>query len=286
MISEPFNPEIALNLIEKYKVTKSFLSPSQIAMIVNSPDIDSRSLDSLKGITCGGSKLPVEIRSRFKQKLRPDCNIVFGYACTERGLISWDFLGNRVESTGTVFFNTEVKIIDENGNNLGSGEDGEIVVRSNNKWNGYYGDKHATDEVYDPESGWYKTGDKGHFDEDGYLYIVDRIKEILKSYSFHVAPTEIEEVILEIPEVADVCLIGIPDVIKFNLLMGLVVKKEGTTVTEDEIRKYVSDKLPYFKHLTGVYFVDSLPRTPSGKILRRKAKEIVEKLYFVNNLEL
>lgn len=280
VISEPFSPELALDLIDKYKVTKVLLPPRNIALVLNSPDIDKKSLKSLKKVTCGGAKLPHDIRRRLKSYLNSECILLFGYGCTETGMITVAFEEKKLDSAGIVSFNNEVKIIDKNGNHLGVGEDGEICVKTSFKWNGYYGDQLATDEVYDVESGWYKTGDKGHFDEDGYLYIVDRIKEIMKSKGYQISPSEIEELVLELPEVADVCVVGIPDVVTINLPAALVIKTNGTSISEETILKYVAEKMPHYKHLTGgVYFVDSLDKTPSGKIVRAKVKEVAERLH-------
>lgn len=280
VINEPFSPESALDLIDKYKVTKTLLPPRNIALILNCPDIERKSLKSLKTVNCGGAKLPLDIRTRFKKYLSGDCYILFGYACTELGFIATPFDEKIVDSVGKVFFNNQVKICDENGSNLDVGESGEICVKSPYKWNGYYGDKPATDEVYDAESGWYRTGDKGFFDEEQNLYIVDRIKEIMKSKGYHISPSEIEEVILELPGVADVCVVGIPEVTTINLPAALVIKTNGMSVAEDTISKYVAEKMAHYKHLTGgVYFVDSLDKTASGKILRAKAKEVAERLY-------
>uniref|UniRef100_T1GWB0 AMP-dependent synthetase/ligase domain-containing protein n=1 Tax=Megaselia scalaris TaxID=36166 RepID=T1GWB0_MEGSC len=275
VISEPFTAELALHLVDKYKVTKTLFPPRNIALLLNSPDIEKKSLKSLNVINCGGAKLPVEIRKRIKQYLNPACLLQ-----SDMLVQKLDQLQLLLKRKRIVAFNTVVKIIDENGNNLGIGEDGEICVNTNIKWNGYYGDQEATDEVYDIETGWYKTGDMGHFDDEGYLYIVDRIKEIMKSKGYHISPSEIEELVLEIPEVADICVVGIPDVVTINLPAALIIRKNGSTLSQETIQKYVADKMPHYKHLTGgVYFVDSLPRTPSGKILRRKAREVAEKMY-------
>uniref|UniRef100_T1GZZ7 AMP-dependent synthetase/ligase domain-containing protein n=1 Tax=Megaselia scalaris TaxID=36166 RepID=T1GZZ7_MEGSC len=148
LISEPFHPDLALHLIDKYKVTKTLLPPRNIALILNSPEIGKKSLKSLRTVTCGGARLPPEIRQRFKQQLVPNCLLLFGYGMTEKGLIAAAFIEEKVDSTGVVGFNTEIKIVDEEGNNLGVGEDGEIMVRNPVKWSGYYGDQEATDEVY------------------------------------------------------------------------------------------------------------------------------------------
>lgn len=284
VISKPFEAETAVDLINKYKVTKTMLPPRNIALILNASNLKENSLKSLKVVNCGGAKLPVEIRQRFKKFLSPNCILFFGYGCTEGGMIALNYTDRKLESTGTLGLNVQVKITDENGNALGEGEDGEICVKSDIKWNGYYGDQEATDEVYDAEIGWLRTGDLGHFDEDGYLFIVDRIKEIMKSKGYHISPSEIEELILEIPEVADACVVGIPDLLTVNLPAVLIVKALNKEITEDVIAKYVADRKPHYKHLTGgVYFVDSFPRTPSGKILRRKAREVAEQLYVQMN---
>ncbi|KAL5278030.1 hypothetical protein ACFFRR_002960 [Megaselia abdita] len=284
VISKPFDAESAVELISKYKVTKTMLPPRNIALILNASNLKPDSLKSLKAVNCGGAKLPVEIRQRFKKFVSPTCILFFGYGCTEGGMIAANYMEMKLESTGTVAPNMQVKIIDENGNALGEGEDGEICVKSDVKWNGYFGDQEATDEVYDVESGWYKTGDLGHFDDEGYLYIVDRIKEIMKSKGYHISPSEIEELILELPEVADACVVGIPDVLTVNLPAVLIIKALDKDISEEAIAKYVADKKPHYKHLTGgVYFVDSFPRTASGKILRRKAREVAEKLFAERN---
>lgn len=280
VVSEPFNPELALDLIDRYKVTKTLLPPRNIAMIINSPDIVKKSLKSLKAVNCGGAMLPVEIRQRFKKYLNPSCSIFIAYGCTESGVVAAAFEEKNLDSTGTVAFNVDVKIVDEHGHNLGFGEDGEIVVKNNIKWQGYYGDKNATHEIYDCDSGWLKTGDMGHFDKNGFLYIVDRIKEIMKSKGYHISPSEIEELLLEIPEIADVCVVGIPDVVTVNLPAALVITKKALTISEEYIQTFVAHRMPHYKHLTGgVYFVETLPKTPSGKIIRRKAMEIAENLY-------
>uniref|UniRef100_T1GWV1 AMP-binding enzyme C-terminal domain-containing protein n=1 Tax=Megaselia scalaris TaxID=36166 RepID=T1GWV1_MEGSC len=184
------------------------------------------------------------------------------------------------DSSGILFPNMEVQIVDENDNKLGPNEDGEICVNNGCLWPGYHGDESATEEVYDAKEGWYHSGDKGHFDENGYLYIVDRLKEIMKCKGYHVSPTEIEGVILELQDVVDVCVCGIPDLINMNLPAAMVITTKGSSLKKDEIIKHVEGKLPHYKHLSGgVYFVDELPRTPSGKIMRRVARFDAEKFY-------
>lgn len=280
VISEPFTPSIALELIDKYKVTKTMLPPRNIALILDCPEIKTKSLHSLKTINCSGSKLPTELRNRMKVYLKPTCQFFYGYATSETGVVAFTISEKNPDSSGILFPNMEVKVIDDNGNKLGPNEDGEICINNGSVWPGYFGDKSATDEVYKPEDGFYRSGDKGHFDENGYLYIVDRLKEIMKCKGHHVSPTEIEGVILELPDVVDVCVCGIPDLICMNLPAAMVIKSKNSSLKEDEIIKHVEEKLPYYKHLSGgVYFVEELPRTPSGKIMRRVARFDAEKFY-------
>lgn len=280
VISEPFTPSRALELIDKYKVTKTMLPPRNIALVLDCPEIKTKSMHSLKTINCSGSKLPIELRNRIKNYLAPTCQIFYGYAATEVGLVAFTMSDKYPDSSGILFPNMEVQIVDENGNKLGPNEDGEICVNNGCLWPGYHGDESATEEVYDAKEGWYHSGDKGHFDENGYLYIVDRLKEIMKCKGYHVSPTEIEGVILELQDVVDVCVCGIPDLINMNLPAAMVITTKGSSLKKDEIIKHVEGKLPHYKHLSGgVYFVDELPRTPSGKIMRRVARFDAEKFY-------
>ncbi|KAL5293068.1 hypothetical protein ACFFRR_011690 [Megaselia abdita] len=284
VISKPFDPETAVELISKYKVTNITLPPRNMALILKASNLKPDSLKSLQSISCYGAKLHIEIRKRFKTFLSPDCILLIGYACSEVNLIAFNHKEYKLDSSGTIVPNVQVKILNEAGEGLGEGEVGEICVKSDVKWNGYFGDQKATDEVYNSETGWYKTGDLGHFDDEGYLYIVDRSKEIFKSKGYHISPSEIEEVILENSEIADACVVGIPDVFTVNLPAALIIKALYKDICEEAIAKYVADRKPHYKHLTGgVFFVDSLPCTPSGKILRRKAREMAEKILAERN---
>lgn len=284
VISTPFTAKEALHLIDKYGVTKMTLAPRNIAMMLESPDIKHKSLKTLKALLSGGTSLSLPIRNRIKEYLAPTANIVYGYGSTEAGIISCSISEDHPESTGVILPNVQVKIVDIDGNNLGIGEDGEICVKNGRKWSGYVKDKKATEEVY-KSGGWYHTGDLGHFDKDGFLYIVDRVKEIMKAKGgFHVSPTEIEGVILQLPGVADVCVCGIPDDLVVNLPAAFVIKSIGSNITDNMITTHVSSKMDYYKHLSGgVYFVDQLPRTASGKILRRIVAKEAEKLYKLRN---
>lgn len=246
----------------------------------NSPDRKTKSLQSIKVIFTSGAKIPDKAFDSFKDLLNPRCLFIEGFACTERGAITNNFFGRISGSCGKVLPYVEVQVIDDNRNPLGPNEDGVILTRNCIPWEGYYKDEEATKEVYDKETHWYNTGDLGHFDDNGNLFIVDRINAIMKSISHDISPTEIEMHITKLQGVSEVCVVGIPDILTFNIPAALVVRTVGSQICEEDILKHVSEAMPYYKHLRGgVYFVDELPITNSGKVLRRKARSIVEEIY-------
>lgn len=277
---ESFNAELCLHLVDKYKVTKGFFVPRHLAAMNNSPDRKTKSLKSLTGIFSSGAKVPDETLNSFKELLNPRCLFVEGFACTEKGAVTINAFNRVSGSCGTLLPYVEAQIIDENGNPCGPNEDGEIVIRNFAPWAGYYNDEEATKEVYDKETDWYRTGDLGHFDDKHNLFIVDRIKEIMKSKGYHISPTEIEIHITKLPQVSEVCVVGIPDIHTVNIPAALIIKTVGSEISEENILKHVAEAMPHYKHLRGgVYFVDEIPRTISLKLLRRKARLVVEELH-------
>ncbi|KAL5278064.1 hypothetical protein ACFFRR_002985 [Megaselia abdita] len=278
VISETFSPSKAMDLIERYNVTATFLVPRNIALMLNCPEIETRNLKSLNCVATGGSKLPVDLRTRFQKLIDPNCQFRVFYGISEMGVISSTVMEGDSDSSGTLHPNLELKLLDSNGKKLGIEEEGEIHIRCDVEWMGYYEDVDATVKVY--QNGWYKTGDLGRFDNNGFIYISDRIVDVINCKGFHVSPSEIEALIVKLPEVQEVSVCGIPDVMSINLLAALVVKKERSEVSCKSIQDYVAEKMPHFKQLPGgVYFVDSLPRTASGKVMRRFVQELAEKFY-------
>lgn len=234
------------------------------------------SLKSLKSVVSIGAKLPKELRIRFEKHLSKSCKVLDNYGCSEMGPITLEVAENKI----IPYFNTEIKIIDKNGNSLGHTQNGEVCVRKMNPWFGYFGNKKATEAVYDRLENWYKTGDMGHFDKEGFFHFLERIKDIIRLESFDISPVELEEIILQMPEVAQVCVFGVPHELKMNVSGALVIKKSASTVTEKEIEEYVAEKAPSYMHLEGgAYFVDCFPLTTSGKIVRKKATDIGVDMY-------
>ncbi|GAB0089390.1 hypothetical protein DMENIID0001_039210 [Sergentomyia squamirostris] len=167
----------------------------------------------------------------------------------------------------------------ETGQRLGIGEEGEICVKTANVMIGYLKNEEATLELIDKD-GWYHSGDVGYFDQDGFLHHLGRKKDCLKYKNYNIAPGDIEQIIEKHPAVAQVVVVGVPDPIFVDLPAAAIVKKTGCNVTEEEIIKLVEDNVMDAKRLRGgVYFMDSLPITPSGKIRKLNVKNVVTKLY-------
>ncbi|XP_075224492.1 luciferin 4-monooxygenase-like isoform X2 [Lycorma delicatula] len=166
------------------------------------------------------------------------------------------------------------KVIDiENGTSLGPGAIGELCFRGPQVMQGYFNNERATKDAVDSD-GWLHTGDLGYYDEEGYFYIVDRLKELIKYKGYQVAPAELEALILSLPEVKDVAVIGLPDEISGELPLAFVVKQPDSDISENDIIKFVASKVSPQKRLKGgVKFIDAIPKNPSGKILRRLLRD-------------
>ncbi|XP_065363972.1 uncharacterized protein LOC135957205 isoform X2 [Calliphora vicina] len=278
---QPFNPDDALEIIKLYNVELFLAPPNQLALMLASSKFDKDYLTSVKLYFMLGSPLSFKLVEKMKNYL-PHALIYNGYGMSE---VCGGIAGGLAISKGNcgqLFDNLELKVIDDDGRKLEEFVVGEIYVRTPYTWSGYYGNNEATSEVYDSER-WVHTGDLGYVDDKGCVYVIDRKKDILKYNNFHFFPTKIEHVLLELPDIVEVCVCGIPDVMCNFLPAAAVVKTANSTLTEEEVYKQ-STKLQNFKHLRGgVYFVEQLPKTISGKVLRRKVTELCTELYRAKN---
>ncbi|KAL5280521.1 hypothetical protein ACFFRR_004481 [Megaselia abdita] len=275
----PFSPSNFISLIEKYKVTRTDLTPAQVALIIDCPSIQTGNLKSLRNINLGGATFPKQLRFRFRKYLSEKCIIIFDFGTTELAYISESYSDESPDSTGSLCPNVKVKIIDSNGENLGVRETGEICAHGSIPWAGYIRNQTATDDVYDPQEFWYRTGDIGYFDNEGNLYVIDRLKDVIKvTDGHHVSPSEIESIILEIPCVVMACVVGITDVKEFNTLVALVVKSESSSLSKSDVINFVNTKTSEYKRLKDVYFVDRLPMTSTGKVVRKMAINLAEEI--------
>ena len=278
IISEnPFSPEDFIDINKQFKPTYYLGTPSQIGELLIHPNLDLSALISLKVLYIAGNLLPYKLVEKIK-KYVPEAIILNPYGITET--YSTIAIGPVIEdgNVGQLVKNTEVKIIDDDNQNLGPGEVGEICIRRYYHWPGYYGNPKATNDVYDSER-WFHSGDLGYFNEKGDLYIIDRKRDILKYKNYNFFPSEIEAVILELPDVVEVCVFGVPDIIFTFLPAAAIIKLPGSSLTGKEVYEHVKERMTHFKQLRGgVYFVNELPKTVFGKILRRKMAELCQNL--------
>ncbi|XP_068629293.1 uncharacterized protein [Battus philenor] len=269
-----FKPELFLKTIVQHKVEHLYIVPPMVVFLGKHPAVTPDHLQSVREIISGAAPLSA---SDAMAVLNKNKNIGFrqGYGLTEtNGGTSIGRLGDTNHAAvGHLFGSCEVKIADlQTKEALGPGKEGEIWFRGPNLMNGYFKNDEATKEVL-TEDGWYKTGDIGKYDENKYLYITDRLKELIKVKGFQVPPAELETILRTHPKILDCAVVGIPDSITGEAPKAFVVKQKGATLQQDEVSQFVNDKVVSFKNIKEVQFVDEIPKNPAGKILRKVLKE-------------
>ncbi len=268
-----FDLEEACKLIEKYKITGFAGVPAMFAMMLNSPETDKYDLSSLKECGSGSAPLPVEVLRGFEEKF--NCAIYEGYGLSEAApVVTTTYRGRERKpgSIGQAIPGVEVKIVDENDREVPVGELGELIVKGPNVSPGYYKLPEETAKTF--KNGWLYTGDMARQDEDGYLYIVERKKDLIIRGGFNIVPRDVEEVLYLHPAVIDAAVIGVPDAVMGEEIKAYVVLKEGEKVTEEEIIKHCQEHLAKYKTPKFIEFVEGLPRNPIGKIMRKELREL------------
>jgi long-chain acyl-CoA synthetase len=226
---------------------------------------------SLRLCASGGAPMPVELLRAFEQAF--DVRILEGYGLSETApVVAFNQL-QRPSKPGTVglpIFGVDVRCVDEHDNTLPPGERGEVIVRGPNVMKGYYGRPEATAEAM--RGGWFRTGDIGQFDSDGYLAIVDRKKDMILRGGFNVYPREIEEVLMTHPAVSQCAVIGVPDPRLGEDIKAVIVRRPGAAVTEEELTAWCREQMAAFKYPRIIEFRDALPVSATGKILKRELR--------------
>ena len=264
-----FDLAVFLKTVQDYGATRSHLVPPIILLLAKSPVVDEYDVSSLRIITCGAAPLSKELTKEAMERL--DCVIKQGYGLTETSPAThvnpdddW-----RYGAAGVTIRNTETRIVDVvTGENLPVGERGEVWVRGPQVMKGYLNNPEATAHTVD-EEGWLHTGDIGYIDDDGFLYVVDRLKELIKYKGNQVPPAELEALILTHPAVADTAVIPKPDELAGEIPKAFVVLKPNHTLDADELMQFVAENIAPTKKVRAVEFIDQIPKTASGKILRR-----------------
>lgn len=272
-----FDPAATLNAIQKHKVTVFCGAPTMYAMLLAHPDLHKYNLTSVRFCISGSAPLPPEVQKKWMEKTGGV--LVEGYGLTESSPVTHcnpldrSMKTVRVGSIGLPWPDTDAKIVDiETGEKeLKPGEVGEVVVKGPQVMKGYWKMPEETAMVL--RDGWLYTGDIGRMDEDGYFYITDRKKDLIKYKGYSVYPREIEDVLYEHPAVKLCGVVGKPDPVAGEIPKAFVVLKEGTTATEKEIMEFVNEKVAPYKAIREVEFRTELPMTMVGKVLRRVLQE-------------
>jgi acyl-CoA synthetase (AMP-forming)/AMP-acid ligase II len=260
-----------LRLMQDHEVTFACLVPPIVVALAKHPDVDRFDLSALAHIMSGAAPLDAAVGQVAAQRL--GCSVLQGYGLTETAPVLSapvrDLARGRPDSVGLILPSTEIRVapLQEDGPEPGAGEDGEIWARGPQVMKGYLDDPEANAWIF-REDGWLRTGDIGHC-ADGYLYVVDRLKELIKYRGFQVAPAELEALLLRHPAVADVAVVPAPDANAGEVPKAFVVRAQGAEVTQGELMSYVSERVPSYKKVRRVEFIEEIPRSLSGKILRR-----------------
>ncbi|MBN6885569.1 long-chain acyl-CoA synthetase [Cytobacillus horneckiae] len=266
----------ALCKIRKYRPTQVSAPPTVIVALLNHPDFQEDDLSSLKVCRSGSAPIPLEVLQAFEKK--SGVRISETYGLTEsNGIFIRTLLKNKdirkTRSVGIPVPNSEVKIVDlETGlKEMPIGECGEILLKGPQIMKGYWKNPEETNRTL--RNGWLYTGDTGLLDEDGFLYVVGRKKEMIIAGGYNIYPNEIDEILYQHPAVAEACTFGIPDAYRGETVKAAIVVKEQNSLTEEEIIKWCRDRLAKYKIPKQIEFREQLPKTAVGKILRRALAE-------------
>ncbi len=264
-----FDPGKALEIIARDEVNVFEGVPTMYGAMLHHPDADSADTSTLKVCASGGSALPVEAMRAFEEQF--NCKILEGYGLSETSPIASFNHPDRDRkpgSIGTPIEGVEMKLVGEEGETVAAGEVGEIAIKGHNVMKGYWNRPDATEEALN--DGWFLTGDMGKVDDEGYYFIVDRKKDLIIRGGYNVYPREIEEVLYEHEAVREAAVVAMPHPDLGEEVGAAVALKDGAEATEEELQSFVKDQVAAYKYPRLVWFVDDLPKGPTGKILKRE----------------
>jgi len=277
VVERDFIPARILKVIETQRVTKSLFVPAMILFLLDAPECRDTDFSSLDIVTYGASPIPLELLKRAVKTL--GCKFAQLYGLTETtGAITYlppedhsEAAGDRMRAAGKPIPGAEVRVVDASGKDVPLGEVGEIIIRSPQVMKGYWNLPEATARAIRGE--WFYSGDAGFLDADGYVYIHDRVKDMIVSGGENIYPAEVESALYGHPKVADVAVIGVPDERWGESVKAIVVPKPGETITPGELIEFARSRIAGYKVPRSVDFIDALPRNPSGKILKRELRK-------------
>ena len=270
-----FDLEGYLALTERYRPTLMAGPPPLILALTKSPLWDRFRIDSLRYTVCGAAPLGAELQEAFEQRTGVLLGQIWGMteATCCVSVTPNDRAKRKLGCCGYLLSSCQAQVVDVSSQAArGEGETGEIWIRGPNIMKGYWKQPGATSEIL-REDGWMRTGDIGYFDSDHCVYLVDRLKELIKYKGLQVAPAELEGVLESHSAVLDSGVVGAPEEAAGEIPMAFVVKKQGATLNAEELMEYVAARVAPYKKIRAVEFVQEIPKSPSGKILRRVLKD-------------
>ena len=277
--SDRFDLETFCQLVEEHRPERAHIVPPIILGLGKHPVVDKYDMSSLKMIVSAAAALGTDTEEMTKKRLGANIKQAWGMSeLSPLGTMNSDF-NMKTGSIGPLMPSTYGKIIDDTGKSLGPNQSGELLIKGPQVMLGYLNEPEKTDECLS-DGGWLRTGDRAYYDEDGFFYFSDRIKELIKVRGFQVAPAELEELILNNEHVQDVAVVEIPDEVSGELPRAYVVLKptaDPDEVTEDYLKEWVKERVSPYKRIEGgVVFTDVIPKSASGKILRRLLRDQVK----------
>jgi acyl-CoA synthetase (AMP-forming)/AMP-acid ligase II len=277
VVSRNPHPASLIETIERHGVTQLFLVPTVIQSLLDHPDCSAEKLKSLRLLRYGAAPISAQLLRQARATLRCDLTQVYGMteatgtvACLPPHDHNDSEADRKMRSCGKALATVSIRIMNAQGEPVPQGVIGEICVRAGSLMAGYWKQRAATEEAFHGE--WYRSGDAGFLDEAGYVYIQDRIKDMIISGGENIYPAEVESILCDHPEVAEAAVIGVPDRQWGESVRAVVVRRTGASVTEAGLIQFVRDRIARFKAPKTVEFVDTLPKTASGKILRRELR--------------
>lgn len=282
LLMHKFEIGTLLGLIEKHKVTVAMVVPPLVLALAKNPTVAEFDLSSIRVVLSGAAPLGKELEETLHNRI-PQAVLGQGYGMTEAGPVlsmSLGFAKNPFPtssgSCGTVVRNAELKVLDpDTGRSLGYNQPGEICIRGQQIMKGYLNDENATKTTID-EEGWLHTGDVGYIDDNDEIFIVDRVKELIKFKGFQVPPAELEGLLVSHPSIADAAVVPQKDVAAGEVPVAFVVRSNGNDLTEEIVKEFIAKQVVFYKRLHKVYFVHAIPKSPAGKILRKDLRAKLE----------
>jgi long-chain acyl-CoA synthetase len=264
-----FDPAQALETMQRDRVTHFYGVPTMYGALLHHPERESFDTSSLRTCITGGASMPVEVLRDFERAF--GAIVLEGYGLSETSPVACSNHPDRKRkpgSIGTPLEGVEMRVVDEDDNEVPQGEVGEIVIRGHNIMKGYWQRPEATAEAM--RGGWFHSGDMARVDEDGFFYIVDRKKDLIIRGGYNVYPREVEEVLYEHPKIREAAVLGVPHDEWGEEIGAAVVLHDGEELAPEEVSAYVKERIAAYKYPRVVWFIDELPKGPTGKILKRE----------------